>query len=127
MKKIIYVAGIISVVTSLIFVLFGKLDVISFGTINTSVLGILYGWYQKLEKKSLEIDYILQEQELEASNKKVEYVRTFASKLNDELAITKRKLDVYTCDLPKLQEKLETDVEKELVVSKPKRTRKVKK
>lgn len=51
MKNVIYLAGIATVLTSLGFLLYGEIDITSFGSINGIALGILYGWYQKIEKE----------------------------------------------------------------------------
>lgn len=52
MKNIIFGTGIVVTLTTLGFVLAGKLELSTFGIINTTVLSILYGWYQKLAKDS---------------------------------------------------------------------------
>lgn len=65
MKKVIFGTGVLVVLTTLGFMLTGKLDLSTVGLINTSVLGFLYGWYQKLQKDSIEIDLSLVSFELD--------------------------------------------------------------
>lgn len=65
MKNIIFVTGIVVTLTTLGFVLAGKLELTTFGVINTTVLAILYGWYQKLMKNEITEDLLLSNLELE--------------------------------------------------------------
>ena len=68
MKNIIFGTGIVVTLTTLGFVLTGQLELTTFGVINTTVLSILYGWYQKLMKDTVSED-------LSLSNLELEYVK----------------------------------------------------
>ena len=68
MKNIIFGTGIVVILTTLGFVLAGQLELTTFGVINTTVLSILYGWYQKLMKNEVT-------EELALSNLELEYVK----------------------------------------------------
>lgn len=68
MKNIIFGTGIVVTLTTLGFVLAGQLELTTFGVINTTVLSILYGWYQKLMKDTVSED-------LSLSNLELEYVK----------------------------------------------------
>ena len=68
MKNIIFGTGIVVTLTTLGFVLAGQLELTTFGVINTTVLSILYGWYQKLTKDTVSED-------LSLSNLELEYVK----------------------------------------------------
>lgn len=63
MKNIIFIAGIATVLTTLGFMLYGELDITSFGTINGTVLSLLFGWYQKLEKEDVELSMKLMKED----------------------------------------------------------------
>ena len=65
MKNIIFGTGIVVTLTTLGFVLAGQLELTTFGVINTTVLSILYGWYQKLMKDTVSEDLSLSNLELE--------------------------------------------------------------
>jgi len=65
MKNIIFGTGIVVTLTTLGFVLAGQLELTTFGVINTTVLSILYGWYQKLMKDTISEDLSLSNLELE--------------------------------------------------------------
>lgn len=54
-KNIIFLTGIATIVTTLGLMLYGELEFNSFGAINGTVLSLLFGWYQKLEKEDVEV------------------------------------------------------------------------
>ena len=109
MKNIIFGTGIVVILTTLGFVLAGQLELTTFGVINTTVLSILYGWYQKLMKNEVTEELVL-------SNLELEYVKHNSNELLKEV-------DSATAILPELQKVVEDVVE----TDKPKRKRNTKK
>lgn len=109
MKNIIFGTGIVVTLTTLGFVLAGQLELTTFGVINTTVLSILYGWYQKLMKNEVTEELVL-------SNLELEYVKHNHNELLKEV-------DSATAILPELQKVVEDAVE----TDKPKRKRNTKK
>ena len=138
MKNIIFGTGIVVTLTTLGFVLAGQLELTTFGVINTTVLSILYGWYQKLTKDDvIESNNVLldvAEEVIKNSSKELalmEYQLIETEKLrNQELKAyqstvenLRLKLDNTTVILPELQKVVEDAVE----TDKPKRKRNTKK
>lgn len=138
MKNIIFGTGIVVTLTTLGFVLAGQLELTTFGVINTTVLSILYGWYQKLTKDDvIESNNALMdivEEVIKNTSKELtlmEYQLIETEKLrNQELKAyqstvenLKLKLDSATAILPELQKVVEDVVE----TDKPKRKRNTKK
>ena len=138
MKNIIFGTGIVVTLTTLGFVLAGQLELTTFGVINTTVLSILYGWYQKLAKDDV----------IEANNALMDVVEEVIKNTSKELALMEHqlieteklrdqelkayqstvenlrlKLDNATAILPELQKVVEDAVE----TDKPKRKRNTKK
>ena len=109
MKNIIFGTGIVVTLTTLGVVLAGQLELTTFGVINTTVLSILYGWYQKLMKNEVTEELVL-------SNLELEYVKHNHNELLKEV-------DSATAILPELQKVVEDVVE----TDKPKRKRNTKK
>lgn len=112
MKNIIFGTGIVVTLTTLGFVLAGQLELTTFGVINTTVLSILYGWYQKLMKNEVTEELVL-------SNLELEYVKHNHNELLKEV-------DSATAILPELQKVVESTIE-EVKETKPKRKRNTKK
>ena len=138
MKNIIFGTGIVVTLTTLGFVLAGQLELTTFGVINTTVLSILYGWYQKLTKDDvIESNNALMdivEEVIKNSSKELalmEYQLIETEKLrNQELKAyqstvenLRLKLDNATVISPELQKVVEDVVE----TDKPKRKRNTKK
>ena len=138
MKNIIFGTGIVVTLTTLGFVLAGQLELTTFGVINTTVLSILYGWYQKLTKDDvIESNNALMdivEEVIKNSSKELtlmEYQLIETEKLRDQelkayqstVENLRLKLDNATVILPELQKVVEDAVE----TDKPKRKRNTKK
>lgn len=138
MKNIIFGTGIVVTLTTLGFVLAGQLELTTFGVINTTVLSILYGWYQKLTKDDvIESNNVLMdvaEEVIKNSSKELalmEYQLIETEKLRDQelkayqstVENLRLKLDNATVILPELQKVVEDAVE----TDKPKRKRNTKK
>ena len=138
MKNIIFGTGIVVTLTTLGFVLAGQLELTTFGAINTTVLSILYGWYQKLikddviESNNALMDIV--EEVIKNSSKELtlmEYQLIETEKLRDQelnayqstVENLRLKLDNTTAILPELQKVVEDAVE----TDKPKRKRNTKK
>ena len=119
MKKIIFIAGITTVFTSLLFVLFGKLDIVTFGGLNTTVLGLLYGWYERVERKEVEADHTLTLMQLEDRN--IDYKKL----LTESIFLQNTTNSLYEENV-KLTEKLKETIPTDTVVVQNKtRTKKV--
>ena len=138
MKNIIFGTGIVVTLTTLGFVLAGQLELTTFGAINTTVLSILFGWYQKLTKDDvIESNNALMdivEEVIKNSSKELalmEYQLIETEKLRDQelkayqstVENLRLKLDNATVILPELQKVVEDAVE----TDKPKRKRNTKK
>ena len=138
MKNIIFGTGIVVTLTTLGFVLAGQLELTTFGVINTTVLSILYGWYQKLTKDDvIESNNALMdivEEVIKNSSKELalmEYQLIETEKLRDQelkayqstVENLRLKLANATAILPELQKVVEDPVE----TDKPKRKRNTKK
>ena len=139
MKNIIFGTGIVVTLTTLGFVLAGQLELTTFGVINTTVLSILYGWYQKLTKDDvIESNNALMdivEEVIKNSSKELalmEYQLIETEKLRDQelkayqLTVDNLKLDNTTEILPELQKVVESTIE-DVKETKPKRKRNTKK
>ena len=138
MKNIIFGTGIVVTLTTLGFVLAGQLELTTFGVINTTVLSILYGWYQKLTKDDV----------IESNNALMDIVEEVIKNTSKELTLMEHqlieteklrdrelkayqstvenlrlKLDDATVISPELQKVVEDAVE----TDKPKRKRNTKK
>lgn len=138
MKNIIFGTGIVVTLTTLGFVLAGQLELTTFGVINTTVLSILYGWYQKLTKDDvIESNNALMdivEEVIKNTSKELtlmEHQLIETEKLRDQelkayqstVENLRLKLDNATVILPELQKVVEDAVE----TDKPKRKRNTKK
>ena len=138
MKNIIFGTGIVVTLTTLGFVLTGQLELTTFGVINTTVLSILYGWYQKLTKDDvIESNNALMnivEEVIKNSSKELalmEYQLIETEKLRDQelkayqstVENLRLNLDDPTVISPELQKVVEDAVE----TDKPKRKRNTKK
>lgn len=138
MKNIIFGTGIVVTLTTLGFVLAGQLELTTFGVINTTVLSILYGWYQKLAKDDvIESNNALMdivEEVIKNTSKELtlmEYQLIETEKLRDQelkayqstVENLRLKLDDTTVISPELQKVVEDAVE----TDKPKRKRNTKK
>ena len=138
MKNIIFGTGIVVTLTTLGFVLAGQLELTTFGAINTTVLSILFGWYQKLTKDDvIESNNALMdivEEVIKNSSKELalmEYQLIETEKLRDQelkayqstVENLRLKLANATAILPELQKVVEDAVE----TDKPKRKRNTKK
>ena len=141
MKNIIFGTGIVVTLTTLGFVLAGQLELTTFGVINTTVLSILYGWYQKLTKDDvIESNNALMdivEEVIKNTSKELalmEYQLIETEKLRDQelkayqstVENLRLKLDSATAILPELQKVVESTIE-EVKETKPKRKRNTKK
>ena len=141
MKNIIFGTGIVVTLTTLGFVLAGQLELTTFGVINTTVLSILYGWYQKLTKDDV----------IESNNALMDIVEEVIKNTTNELSLMehqlieteklrdqelkayqstvenlKLKLDSTTAILPELQKVVESTID-EVKETKTKRKRNTKK
>lgn len=138
MKNIIFGTGIVVTLTTLGFVLAGQLELTTFGVINTTVLSILFGWYQKLAKDDvIEANNALMdvvEEVIKNTSKELtlmEYQLIETEKLRDQelkayqstVENLRLKLDNATVISPELQKVVEDAVE----TDKPKRKRNTKK
>ena len=138
MKNIIFGTGIVVILTTLGFVLAGQLELTTFGAINTTVLSILYGWYQKLikddviESNNALMDIV--EEVIKNTSKELtlmEHQLIETEKLRDQelkayqstVENLRLKLDDATVISPELQKVVEDVVE----TDKPKRKRNTKK
>ena len=139
MKNIIFGTGIVVTLTTLGFVLAGQLELTTFGAINTTVLSILFGWYQKLTKDDvIESNNALMdivEEVIKNTSKELalmEYQLIETEKLRDQelkayqSTVDNLKLDSETAILPELQKVVESTIE-EVKETKPKRKRNTKK
>ena len=139
MKNIIFGTGIVVTLTTLGFVLAGQLELTTFGVINTTVLSILYGWYQKLTKDDViesnnALMDIVEEVIKNTTNELslMEYQLIETEKLRDQelkayqSTVDNLKLDSETAILPELQKVVESTIE-EVKETKPKRKRNTKK
>ena len=141
MKNIIFGTGIVVTLTTLGFVLAGQLELTTFGVINTTVLSILYGWYQKLTKDDvIESNNALMdivEEVIKNTSKELtlmEYQLIETEKLRDQelkayqstVENLRLKLDDATVISPELQKVVESTIE-EVKETKPKRKRNTKK
>ena len=141
MKNIIFGTGIVVTLTTLGFVLAGQLELTTFGVINTTVLSILYGWYQKLTKDDvIESNNALMdivEEVIKNTSKELtlmEHQLIETEKLRDQelkayqstVENLRLKLDNATAILPELQKVVESTIE-EVKETKPKRKRNTKK
>ena len=134
MKNIIFGTGIVVTLTTLGFVLAGQLELTTFGVINTTVLSILYGWYQKLMKDDvIEANNALMDivEEVIKELALMEYQLIETEKLRDQelkayqstVENLRLKLDNATVISPELQKVVEDVIE----TDKPKRKRNTKK
>ena len=82
MKNIIFGTGIVVTLTTLGFVLAGQLELTTFGVINTTVLSILYGWYQKLTKDDV----------IESNNALMDIVEEVIKNTSKELTLMEHQL-----------------------------------
>jgi len=138
MKNIIFGTGIVVTLTTLGFVLAGQLELTTFGVINTTVLSILYGWYQKLMKDVVSesnnalmdiVEEVIKNTSKELSLMEYQLIET--EKLREQelkayqstVENLRLKLDNATAILPELQKVVEDAVE----TDKPKRKRNTKK
>jgi uncharacterized protein YlxW (UPF0749 family) len=133
MKKVIFGTGVLVVLTTLGFMLAGKLNLSTVGLINTSVLGFLYGWYQKLQKDNIETDLSLISFELDYTKTRNESLLKESVELMDsyiqlknETETLNEKLKTFTTDIPELKKVVENTIE-EVKETKPKRKRNIKK
>lgn len=141
MKNIIFGTGIVVTLTTLGFVLAGQLELSTFGVINTTVLSVLYGWYQKLAKDSAVeandslmdvIEEVIKNSAEQLSLMEYQLIETEKLR-NQELKAyqstvenLRLKLDSATAILPELQKVVESTIE-EVKETKPKRKRNTKK
>ena len=130
MKNIIYGAGVVTVLTTLVFMLLGKVDVSTGVMIDTAVLGLLYGIVQKMENKSTQEDFALLSLELDYEKKEkkailteARYLQSITIELHDRNIELESKLKASTAILPELKKVVEDVVEKPVKKS---RTRKPK-
>lgn len=102
MNKIItLITGAIVTITLSIFLILGKIDLTTFGTLTTAILGVIYGWYQKIENiELLETNITLEDnqssykytiEKLTEGNKKLS---TTISSLRRDLQISDEKLNL---------------------------------
>jgi hypothetical protein len=52
-KTITLITGALVTISLSTFLILGKIDLATFGTFTTAILGVLYGFYQKVENKEL--------------------------------------------------------------------------
>lgn len=129
MKNFIFYTGLVTISVTTIFLILQKLDISTFGLINTAVLSVLFGWYKKLnytqisnENKQLENEIIFLEQKVN----KLDFENLELKKIEKDL---KNHLKAYELTVDNLRngfisEKIQNT---ETPVEKPKRVRKPKK
>ena len=143
MKKLILGVGLVVILTTFGFLMYGDLDITRFGAVNSAVLGLLYGWYNKLQANEdrdekgliiLDLEYVIKERsEISKYAGEISEVCDFLDytnkKLENENEILRNKLEHFqpSSIIPKLEKNLEKHVEKELVKDKPARKPRVKK
>ena len=141
MKNIIFGTGIVVTLTTLGFVLAGQLELTTFGVINTTVLSILYGWYQKLAKDDvIEANDSLMDVIEEVIKNSADQLSLMEYQLIETEKLRNQELKAYqstvenlrlklanaTVILPELQKVVESTIE-EVETAKPKRKRNIKK
>lgn len=129
MKNFIFYTGLATIAATITFLLLGKIELTTFGTINATVLSVLYGWYQKLNNNELTTSKLNLEDE----------VTTLKRELVESLKETQNYLTLYRESEAKRDKELKAyqlatenlrkgfDSEKEVAKETPKRTRKTKK
>lgn len=114
MKNIIYITGIITILTTFSLILFNKLDVTSFSVINTTVLSVLYGWYQKIEKEDVKSSMKLM---TEDHIHELQTYKTRLVNLKSELSLVKSEktstsnIDIELKEKPKRKPRKKKDTE----------------
>ena len=119
-KQIISIAGVLTILSTLVFILLGKLDLSQFTVINSSVLGVLYGWYQRIEKEDIEEEHLFTLLDLEEKKKQYDIL------LHDSV-VNQHLLNELHNSNKVLKDKLELDKDLVKDLVKPKRERKTKK
>ena len=136
MKNIIFGTGIVVTLTTLGFVLAGQLELTTFGVINTTVLSILYGWYQKLAKDSVvEANDSLMDVIEEVIKNSAEQLSLMEYQLIETEKLRNQELKAYQSTVENLRLKLDNatailpdeNTIEEVETAKPKRKRNTKK
>ena len=52
-KTITLITGALVIIILSVFLILGKIDLATFGSFTTAILGVVYGFYQKVENKEL--------------------------------------------------------------------------
>ena len=94
----IITGGIVTIILS-VFLILGKIDLQTFGTLTTAILGVVYGFYQKIEKEELNQHLIGSKNTvklLEVNNKELKtdfnIVNTRLNELLDNIELSKQNI-----------------------------------
>lgn len=100
-KTITLIIGGIITITLSIFLILGKIDLTTFGTLTTAILGVIYGWYQKIENiELLETNMTLEDNQssykytIEKLTEGNKQLSTTISSLRRDLQISDEKLNL---------------------------------
>ena len=98
-KTITIITGGIVTITLSVFLILGKIDLQTFGTLTTAILGVVYGFYQKIEKEELNQHLIGSKNTvklLEVNNKELKtdfnIVNTRLNELLDNIELSKQNI-----------------------------------
>lgn len=102
MNKIItLITGAIVTITLSVFLILNKIDLTTFGTLTTAILGVIYGWYQKIENiELLETNMTLEDNQssykytIEKLTEDNKQLSTTISSLRRDLQISDEKLNL---------------------------------
>lgn len=126
MKNIIYGAGVVTILTTLVFTLLGKVELKDAVLIDTSILGLFYALLERFERKQVEADHtvtLMQLEDKDSDYKKLlsesRFLQSTTNSLYEENVMLTEKLKASTEILPSL-----TKLVEDAVVEKPvKKTR----
>lgn len=122
MKNLMYILGTVTIVVTSTLLMFNKIDLTTYALLNTTILGTLYGWYNKVVvgKQETTIENLKDEVlKLDIQNsRKDEFIQSILRN-NENL-----KVALYE---QRESEKEVSELTAETPVEKPKRVRKSKK
>lgn len=122
MKNLMYILGTVTIIVTSTLLMFNKIDLTTYSLLNTTVLGTLYGWYNKVivGKQETTIENLKDEVlKLDIQNsRKDEFIQSILRN-NENL-----KAALYE---QRESEKEDSEPKVETPVEKPKRVRKPKK
>lgn len=64
-KTIITIAGVLTIMGIAAAAIFGTVDILTAGTIATTVLGLLWGWYERVDKNEIKEELTITKMQLE--------------------------------------------------------------